>query len=393
MRGRGSQSIKNSEDIFTIFLRFPKPLPLSSNALRFLMEPLSFYSKNLMTVFHPLIVFVDMISLQRMVLILIFPSIHLINPDTLITNCCNTGAFSQYHVSFFFNTFDRCFIDCVIHPRNIYNENTALYDMMKRYHPKNKTIIIADRNYSCFNTIAHFQQSDFYYLIRGKDVYGTHSIFKCCDLPDSEEFDVDISFELTRSKRKKYREHPERYKCLNSKVLFDFIEPDDRNSLFPVKFRMVKFELSDDSYEYMLTNLLRDEFSIHDLKELYWKRWKIEIAIDKYKYDIGAVNFHSKKREFIIQEIWARMILYNYCILVAFQVPVNHLGKHKYERQISYTDAIDICREYLHPHTNLNNKTLIQLLLRYIHPVRSDRKETRKKRRSRRCIPFTHRIA
>lgn len=315
------------------------------------------------------------------------------DPDTFITNCCNTGAFSQYHVSFLFNTFDRRFIDCVIHPRNIYNENTALYDMMKRYHPKNKTIIIADRNYSCFNTIAHFQQSDFYYLIRGKDVYDTNSIFKCCDLPDSEKFDVDISFELTRSQRKKYREHPEQYKCLNSKVLFDFIEPDDRNSLFPVKFRMVKFKLSDDSYEYLLTNLSRDEFSIHDLKNLYWKRWKIETAIDKYKYDIGAVNFHSKKREFIIQEIWARMILYNYCILVAFQIPVNHSEKHKYERQISYADAIDICREYLHPHTNLNNKTLIQLLLRYIHPVRPDRKEIRKKRRSRRCIPFTHRIA
>lgn len=167
--------------------------------------------------------------------------------------------------------------------------------MMKRYHPKNKTIIIADRNYSCFNTIAHFQQSDFYYLIRGKDVYDTNSIFKCCDLPDSEKFDVDISFELTRSQRKKYREHPEQYKCLNSKVLFDFIEPDDRNSLFPAKFRMVKFKLSDDSYEYLLTNLSRDEFSIHDLKNLYWKRWKIETAIDKYKYDIGAVNFHSKK--------------------------------------------------------------------------------------------------
>ena len=136
---------------------------------------------------------------------------------------------------------------------NIYNENTALYDMMKRYHPKNKTIIIADRNYSCFNTIAHFQQSDFYYLIRGKDVYGIHSIFKCCDLPDAEEFDVDIFFELTRSKRKKYREHPERYKCLNSKVLFDFIEPDDRNSLFPVKFRMVKFKLSDDSLQLLYT--------------------------------------------------------------------------------------------------------------------------------------------
>ena len=55
------------------------------------------------------------------------------DPATLIKNCYNTGSFSQYHVSFLFNTFDRRFVDCVIHPRNFYNENTALYEMMKRY--------------------------------------------------------------------------------------------------------------------------------------------------------------------------------------------------------------------------------------------------------------------
>ena len=55
------------------------------------------------------------------------------DPATFIKNCYNTGSFSQYHVSFLFNTFDRRFVDCVIHPRNFYNENTALYEMMKRY--------------------------------------------------------------------------------------------------------------------------------------------------------------------------------------------------------------------------------------------------------------------
>ena len=260
------------------------------------------------------------------------------DPATLIKNCYNTGSFSQYHVSFLFNTFDRRFVDCVIHPRNFYNENTALYEMMKRYQPDHKTIIIADRGYSCFNTIAHFQQSEFYYLIRGKDIYSESSAFKHSDLPDSEEFDIDMSFDLTRSQRKKYKEHPERYKYLPAKTQFDFIDPDDRNSIF-------------------------------------------------------TIRFHSKKREFIIQEIWARMILYNYCILVAFQIPIDNLKKYKHERQISYKDAIDICREYLHPHTYLKNKTLIQLLLRYIHPVRPDRKVPRKTRRSRRFTPFTRRIA
>ena len=315
------------------------------------------------------------------------------DPATFIKNCYNTGFFSQYHVSFLFNTFDRRFVDCVIHPRNFYNENSALYEMMKRYHPDHKTIIIADRGYSCFNTIAHFQQSEFYYLIRGKDIYSESSAFKHSDLPDSEEFDIDMSFDLTRSQRKKYKEHPERYKYLPVKTQFDFIDPNDKNSIFTIHFRMVKIKLSDNSYEYLLTNLPREDFAIDDMKYLYWKRWKIETAIDKYKYDISAVNFHSKKREFIIQEIWARMILYNYCILIAFQIPINNLKKYKHERQISYKDAIDICRKYLHPHTYLKNKTLIQLLLRYIHPVRPDRKVPRKTRRSRRFTPFTHRIA
>ena len=158
------------------------------------------------------------------------------DPATLIKNCYNTGFFSQYHVSFLFNTFDRRFVDCVIHPRNYYNENTALYEMMKRYQPDHKTIIIADRGYSCFNTIAHFQKSEFYYLIRGKDIYSESSAFKHSDLPDSEEFDIDMSFDLTRSQRKKYKEHPERYKYLPAKTQFDFIDPDDRNSIFTIRF-------------------------------------------------------------------------------------------------------------------------------------------------------------
>ena len=59
------------------------------------------------------------------------------------------------------------------------------------------------------------------------------------------------------------------------------------------------------------------------------------------------------------------MILYNYCILLAFQVPVNHSVKHKYEDDItsitvSYKDnAIEDIKEYRKMLSNIFGDILI----------------------------------
>ena len=45
-------------------------------------------------------------------------------------------------------------------------------------------------------------------------------------------------------------------------------------------------------------------------------RWNEETSFRESKYTIGIINWHSSKVEGILQEINARMILYNFCELV-----------------------------------------------------------------------------
>lgn len=77
-----------------------------------------------------------------------------------------------------------------------------------------------------------------------------------------------------------------------------------------MNLRVVRFPISDNEYECILTNLPDNEFSIDEIKELYALRWGIETSFRELKYAVGLACFHSKKREYIIQEIWARLILY-----------------------------------------------------------------------------------
>lgn len=49
------------------------------------------------------------------------------------------------------------------------------------------------------------------------------------------------------------------------------------------------------------------------LSGLYNKRWGIETSFREVKYALGLNALHSKKRKLIQQEIYARLILYNFC--------------------------------------------------------------------------------
>ena len=96
-----------------------------------------------------------------------------------------------------------------------------------------------------------------------------------------------------------------------------------RSKVLPLAFRIVRFKLSDNSYETIITNLDRFSFSSHKLKELYHLRWGIETSFRELKYAIGLTSFHAKKVEYIKQEIFARLTLYNYCELITTHVMKN----------------------------------------------------------------------
>ncbi|WP_306756916.1 transposase [Agathobacter rectalis] len=53
---------------------------------------------------------------------------------------------------------------------------------------------------------------------------------------------------------------------------------------------------------------------------IYHLRWGIETSFRELKYAIGLTSFHARKPDFIKQEIYARLLLYNYCELITTHV-------------------------------------------------------------------------
>ncbi|MBQ8510674.1 MAG: transposase [Clostridia bacterium] len=94
---------------------------------------------------------------------------------------------------------------------------------------------------------------------------------------------------------------------------WDFASP------YVMRFRVVRFKLKSGIYETLATSLPREVFSLDDLRELFHARWGIETAFRELKYGVGLVNLHGKSMEFAMQEIYASMILSNFCARIAGQ--------------------------------------------------------------------------
>ena len=107
------------------------------------------------------------------------------------------------------------------------------------------------------------------------------------------------------------KEHPEKYRFFPKNIRFDYL--DNNVSYYQFKCKIVRIKISDDNYECIATNLERDEFPLEEIKKLYTMRWGIETAFRELKYAIGLNTFHAKKRGLIKQEIYARLILHNFC--------------------------------------------------------------------------------
>lgn len=73
-------------------------------------------------------------------------------------------------------------------------------------------------------------------------------------------------------------------------------------------------------------------------------RWGIETSFRELKYAIGLTSFHARKPDFIKQETYARLLLYNYCELITTHV-IKQMKNNDKTKQVNFTIAIYICRE------------------------------------------------
>ena len=101
-------------------------------------------------------------------------------------------------------------------------------------------------------------------------------------------------------------------------------------------------------------------------------RWSEETSFRELKYTIGLVNWHSSKYDGILQELNARMILYNFCEFVTAQAVVRTRDNTKHIYKINFATAVNICRAYL-KHSSDEIETML-LIQKHLTPVRSNRK-------------------
>ena len=296
-------------------------------------------------------------------------------------------GYNQLHLNAFYDLLGRTYTDVLIQNAREENEKRAMCDMIDRYDDNSKTIFIADRNYENYNIFAHVEKRGLYYLIRVKDIDST-GILGAMKLPEEDSFDTSISVTLTNRQTKEIKANKGKYKFVPATSTFDYL--DKENRFYDMTFRIVRFPIAENTYECIITNLSETDFDSSEIKRLYQMRWGIETSFRELKYAIGITHFHAKKTDYIKQEIWIKLLLYNFCELITTHVVVKQKENRKHIYQVNYTRAIRICCYFLK--TEKARTDIEKLIGHELLPVRSGRKNPRKVK-TRSAISFLYRVA
>lgn len=297
------------------------------------------------------------------------------DPETYRISDPYGKGYNLLHLNALYDILSRTYIDAVLQPCNSINEYSAMCDMIDRFRQSSndKVIFIADRGYTSFNVMAHAIENNTRFLIRARDE-GSRNMLSTLSLPSDPEFDIDFERWLTRRNTKAAREQPDIYKNISSRP-FDYL-PQHSKSLYYIRFRIVRFQLPGGGSETVFTNLPAYEFGIDQLKALYFKRWGIETSFRELKYTVGLAYFHSRKKQLIMQEIFARLILYNFCEIITGLIIIEKKDR-KCNYQVNFTMAIYICIEFLRRKESAPKMNVISLINSYILPVRPGRNSPR----------------
>lgn len=119
------------------------------------------------------------------------------------------------------------------------------------------------------------------------------------------------------------------------------------------------------------------DFSIDEIRDLYNRRWGIETSFRDIKYATGMLFFHSRKKQLVLQEIYAKLILYNFSEAITHSIVLQKKNR-KYAYSINFTLAISLCVEFLlRSKHGKHLRNLDNLLERNLIPVRPGRSSPR----------------
>lgn len=315
------------------------------------------------------------------------------DPDSFFPGANGQKHYNLLHLNAMYDLLQHLYLDAVLQKRRNEDESGALTDMVDRS-DVDKALLLADRGYEAYNNLAHIQEKGWFFLIRIKD--GAAGIASGLTLPAADTYDMTFHLRLTRKQSKdvkdlcKDRNH---FRFLPTNVRFDFLPANSRKDspavFYDLHFRIVRFPISDSMCETIITNLDDKEFPLPEIKKLYAMRWGIETSFRSLKHTLGLLHFHAKKVEFICQEVFAKLTMYNFCEVITQSVVIQQ-GKRKHNYKVSFSDSVHICLAFFRG--GVAPPKLETLLMKFISPIRPGRSDPRKQT-PKPAVSFTYRVA
>ena len=256
-----------------------------------------------------------------------------------------------------------------------------------------EAILLADRGYGGFNLFETLRRNGTDYLIRVKNDFCREIVALAM-----KDFDTVINIEIRTTQTKRDKE--DYGKCPNvhylsgiSKYGKDKVSTTwDFESSCKMSLRVVRFRIAENSYETIITSLQREQFPADRIKYLYHLRWQIETSFRDLKYTIGLTNFHARKEEFILQEIYARLTMYNLAERVMNALIIHQDKNRKFTYKVAFSDAAFIIRDYLKSHNPPDAVIVEAHILQHVIPIRPDRADERKMK-PKSVVCFLYRVA
>ena len=278
-------------------------------------------------------------------------------------------GFNQMHIMAMYDLLNGFYTDAHVQKAREKNECAGLVQMLRGGFAQ-PTIVVGDRGFNSLNVLAAMQENGVKFVIRAREA--SRCLLNGVPLPSDNEFDVQYSRMFTRRNDRFFKNQPDIYRILHPHSPFGPLDHNDDCDFYPLSFRVVRILLESGEHETLLTNLPSDAFSPNDLREIYRLRWGIETSFRKLKYAVGLKFFHSKHPDFVSQEIYARLTMFNFCAWITESIDMKGIRK-KYTHQFNFTAAVTLCRIFLHnTHFAAANK-LFDALSRQTVPIRPNR--------------------
>ena len=313
------------------------------------------------------------------------------NERSFVDNKNNEG-YNQLHLNAIYDVLNNIFVNIDIQNKPEQDERKACLNILSKTVFTEPTLLIADRGYEAyylFETIHRIENLDYLIRVKNEGSKLTKSL-------PMEEFDKTIPLEIRTGQTKEDKEAYRTGKAIWVRGISKFGKDKKTvtwmfESPCVMNLRVVRFKISPDTYETIITSLNPFEFPLKEIKKLYHKRWMIETGFRWLKYAVSGVNFHGKSEKFSIQEIYAHIIMYNFGMRILMNTEIQQKATWKYYYQINFTKGFGYCLGYWR-YRGSSPPNIEKQIRRHLLPVREGRTDQRKiKPKS--FVPYIYRVA